>query len=89
MKSIVFFLVILLLALQYKLWLGDGSLPQWLHLEEKLAAQEAQNQKLAIRNQAIEADIVELQSGEQALEEEARTELGMVKEDEIYYQFLE
>ena len=53
----------------------------------KLAAQEDDNIKLAANNHAIEADIAELKSGDQALEEQARFELGMVKEGETYYQF--
>jgi len=84
-----FFLFLALLGLQYKLWLGDGSILQGQQLEEKIAIQTKQNEALEIRNRAIEADIVELQSGEQALEEQARYELGMVKNSEVYYQFVE
>lgn len=89
MRSIVIFLLLALLGLQYKLWLGDGSVTQWLHLENKLEAEEQDNKTLAARNRAIEADIFELKSGEQALEEQARYELGMVKEGEVYYQCAE
>ena len=87
MRMIVAFLVVTLIGLQCKLWVGDGSIPQWLLLEKKLAAQEDDNKQLAASNHAIEADIAELKSGDQALEEQARFELGMIKEDEIYYQF--
>jgi cell division protein FtsB len=86
MRSIIIFLLLALLALQYKLWVGDGSVSQWLHLENKLTAEEQQNKVLAARNHAIEADILELKSGEQALEEQARYQLGMVKDGEVYYQ---
>lgn len=86
MRSIVIFLVLALIGLQYKLWLGEGSVFQWVHLEKKLAVQEQENKKNAARNLAIEADIMELKSGDQALEEQARYELGMIKEGEIYYQ---
>jgi cell division protein FtsB len=89
MRSIIIFLLLALLGLQYKLWLGDGSVTQWLHLESKLEAEEQDNKTLAARNRAIEADILELKSGEQALEEQARYELGMVKEGEVYYQCAE
>lgn len=89
MRMIIIFLVLALLGLQWKLWLGDESVSQWLYLEKKLAAQEDDNKKHLAGNQAIEADIVELKSGEQALEEQARFELGMVKDDETYYQFVE
>lgn len=89
MRSIVIFLLLTLLGLQYKLWLGDGSVLQWLHLEHKLAAEEQENKNLMARNFAIEADILELKSGEQALEEQARYELGMIKDGEVYYQCVE
>lgn len=89
MRSIIIILILALIGLQYKLWLGDGGLFQWINLEKKLTIQTNENEKLAARNRAIEADIIELKSGDQALEEQARYELGMVKNDEIYYQFVD
>lgn len=89
MRSIVIFLLFALISLQYKLWVGDDSVSQWVRLEKKLADEEEENKHLAARNRGIEADIISLQSGEQALEEQARAELGMVKEGEVYYQFAE
>jgi cell division protein FtsB len=86
---VVGFLILALLGLQCKLWIGEGSIVHWLRLENKLAAQDAENKQLVARNSAIEADIVELKSGEQALEEQARFELGMIKEGETYYHFAE
>ncbi len=89
MRLIVVFLAVALLGLQCKLWIGDGSIAQWLILEKKVADQEENNKKFAARNRAIEADIAELKSGDQALEEQARFELGMIKEGETYYQVAE
>ena len=89
MRMIIIFLVVALLGLQYKLWVGDGSVAQWLHLEKKLNDKNDENKQLLARNQAIEADIAELKSGDQALEEQARFELGMIKEGEVYYQFVD
>lgn len=89
MRLVIACLVFVLLGLQYKLWVGEGNVFQWHRLEKKLTAQEEENKKLLARNHAIEADIVELQSGEQALEEQARFELGMVKNGEVYYHFVE
>lgn len=89
MRSIIIILILALIGLQYKLWLGDGSVSQWINLEKKLAIQGQENKKLAARNRAIEADILELKSGDQALEEQARSELGMVKNNEVYYQFVD
>ncbi|MCA0402542.1 MAG: cell division protein FtsB [Proteobacteria bacterium] len=89
MRSIIFALIVALVGLQYKLWLGDGGIFQWIDLHKKLNTQIEQNEKLVARNHAIEADIEELKSGAQALEEQARSELGMVKEGEVYYQFVD
>jgi cell division protein FtsB len=85
MRIIIIFLILILLGLQYKLWLGDGSFLQWQRLENKLKAIQVNNTNLTARNAKIAANIVELQSGDQALEEEARNELGMIKDGEIYY----
>lgn len=89
MRPIFIILIIALVVLQHKLWLGDGNLIQWVALEKKLEVQRRENDKLAARNRAIEADIRELKSGDQALEEQARYELGMIKEHEEYYQFVD
>ena len=89
MRSIIILLVVALIGLQYKLWFSDSSILEWMRVEQKLAAQERENKKLLKRNLALEADIVELKSGEQALEEHARFELGMVKNGEAYYHFIE
>ena len=86
MRPITIFLLLAFAGLQYKLWVGDGSVLQWFRLENKLVAEEQENKRLLARNRVLEADIVELKSGEQALEEQARYELGMVKEGEVYYQ---
>lgn len=89
MRSIIIVLIVTLAALQYKLWVSEDSVPQWMALEKKLLQQEQENEKLAKRNRAVEADIAELKSGEQALEGQARYELGMVKDNEVYYQFVD
>ncbi|HAU1150780.1 TPA: cell division protein FtsB [Legionella pneumophila] len=89
MRPIFIILIIALVALQHKLWLGDGNIIQWIKLEKKLEAHKSQNDKLAARNKALEADIKELKSGDQALEEQARYELGMIRQNEVYYQFVD
>ncbi|MBA2648094.1 MAG: septum formation initiator family protein [Legionella sp.] len=89
MRPLLIILVIVLILLQNKLWLGEGNLIQWITLEKKLKNHEHENNKLAKHNKAIEANIKELKSGDQALEEEARYELGMIKENEVYYQFVD
>lgn len=89
MRPVFIILIIALVVLQHKLWLGDGNIVQWVSLQQKLKEQEQKNNKLAIRNKALAADIEELKKGDQALEEQARYELGMFKENETYYQFVE
>lgn len=88
MRPIYLVLIIALVVLQHKLWLGDGNIIQWVSLQQKLKANQETNNQLLSRNKALEADIKELKKGDQALEEQARYELGMVKESETYYQFV-
>lgn len=89
MRIIIACLLLVLIGLQYKLWMGDGSVLQWMQLQKKLTRQQEKNKQIEARNRVIEANICELKSGEQALEEQARFELGMVKEGEVYYHFIE
>jgi cell division protein FtsB len=88
MRSFWFILIVALVGLQYKLWLGDGNIHQWRVLEEKNHEQEAINEKLRARNQHLAAEIDNLKTGQQALEERARFELGMIKPDETYYRLV-
>lgn len=88
MRPLFLILIIALAGLQHKLWLGDGNLIQWIALENKLKEHEHENNKLAARNKALESDIRELKSGDQALEEQARFELGMIRDSEVYYHFV-
>lgn len=89
MRRIFIILIIALVVLQHKLWFGDGNVIEWISLQQKLKKQEEKNKHLAIRNNGLTADIAELKNGDQALEEQARFELGMVKDNEVYYQFVE
>ena len=82
-------LIFALIGLQYKLWLGDGNIHEWISLQKKNQEQEQLNDKLRARNIALSADIQELKSGEQALEEKARSDLGLVKADEVFYRLVE
>ena len=83
------FLILVLASLQYKLWFSDSSVLKIDRLNKKLSTQMEKNNKLSARNRAIEADISELKSGDQALEEQARSDLGMVQQGETYYQFID
>ena len=89
MKGIVAILFVLLGLLQYKLWVGDGSLSEVWHLKQKIGAQETENQALRQRNQHLEAEVLDLKEGLDAAEERAREELGMVKRGEDFYLVVE
>lgn len=88
MKIIFAILVVALFSLQYKLWLGDGGVLQAHRLKQRCTVLEQENVKLQRRNRALEADVVGLKASGQALEEQARSELGMIRKGEDYYQFV-
>ncbi|HEY0721403.1 MAG TPA: cell division protein FtsB [Gammaproteobacteria bacterium] len=82
-------LIVLLLILQYTLWLGEGGLVRVWSLNEQVAAQEQENAKLRERNKALEAEVLDLKQGLEAIEERARTDLGMIKKNETFHQVVE
>ncbi len=89
MKILALVLAILIIGIQYPLWLGKGSWLRAWDLDHKLAAQRASNAGLQARNDTLEADVRDLKSGYEGIEERARSELGMVKRDELFFQFIE
>ena len=89
MKLIVAVLLVLLIWLQFKLWLGDGGIPEVLELESEIETVQQDVNKLQERNQALDAEVMDLKKGIEAIEERARSELGMIKQDEIYYQVID
>ncbi|WJW76596.1 cell division protein FtsB [Thiohalobacter sp. IOR34] len=82
-------LVLLFLLLQYQLWVGDGSLAEVWRLGQAVERQRAENRQLRERNQALDAEVRDLKQGLEAVEERARTELGMIRRDELFYQVVE
>lgn len=82
-------LSLLFLLLQYDLWIGEGSFTAAWKLDKSIEVQQDQNARLKERNQALEAEVKDLKSGLQAIEERARSELGMIKEDETFFQVIE
>lgn len=88
MRWLTLFLVVLILALQYPLWLGKGSWLRVWEVDRELAKQKDVSQKLKARNASLDADVRDLKQGYEAIEERARSELGMVKRDEIFFQVL-
>ncbi len=86
MKLLVVVLVMLLLMLQYRLWLGDGGVRNVMELRKQVMAQKNLNQQLDDRNKMLMAEIQDLKKGRQAIEEHARNDLGMIKNNETFYQ---
>ena len=89
MRSLIWLLVVLLVLLQYRLWVGDGSLAEVWDLYQQVEVQKAENRELRERNQALEAEVQDLKQGLEAIEERAREELGMTRDDETFYQIIE
>ena len=89
MKLLTLALAGLIALLQYPLWLGKGSWLQVWEVDRQLTAQHETNQKLQLRNATLDAEVRDLKQGLDAIEERARSELGMVKQDEIFFQILD
>ena len=81
-------LVGLFFVLQYKLWFSEGGLRDVFLLKKQVVAQELQNRKQLASNAKLQADVDDLKHGQDAVEEHARVDLGMIKQDETFYQFI-
>ncbi|MDK3021677.1 cell division protein FtsB [Cupriavidus taiwanensis] len=88
MRLISLLLFVLLLAIQYPLWLGKGGWLRVWDLNRQLTEQGTRNQTLKLRNAKLEGEVADLQDGTGAIEERARYELGMVREGEVFVQFV-
>ena len=77
---------LLIVGLQYPMWLGKGGWLQVRESDRQLAAQRETNAKLKMRNDALDADVRDLKTGSEAIEERARAELGMIRQDEVFFQ---
>ena len=89
MKILTLILATLIALLQYPLWLGKGSWLKVWEVDQQVKVQHQTNQKLQVRNAALDAEVRDLKQGSDAIEERARSELGMVKQDEVFFQVLE
>ena len=86
MRTLAAALATMLVALQYPLWIGKGSWMRVWELDRQVAAQREINARLKARNEALDAEVRDLKQGQEAIEERARLELGMIKNDEVFYQ---
>ncbi len=82
-------LLVLLIALEVKLWAGEGGMREVWLLQRKLSEQRDENQKLKQRNEALSAEVQDLKNGKAAIEERARAEQGLVKPGEVFYHVVE
>lgn len=89
MRSTIAVLLILLLWLQYRLWDGPGSITDVRRLQAEVQQRQQDLVRLHTRNQILEAEVLDLKHGLEALEERARMELGMIREGEVFYQTIE
>ena len=88
MRAFTALLFIVFSLLQYRLWFGKNSVPDYLVLQEEVIRQQLANEKLIQRNKLLYADTDDLKLGTEAIEERARNELGMIKENETFFRVI-
>ncbi|RMG30803.1 MAG: cell division protein FtsB [Gammaproteobacteria bacterium] len=88
-RALLALLVLLILGLQVRLWVGEGSLAEVAALQRAITRLQAENRRLARRNAALAAEVRDLRHGLEALEERARDELGMIRDGERFYQVVQ
>ena len=89
MRFLLALLLLIFLALQYRLWVGEGSYAEVRHLQQEIANKKADLVRMEKENQELRAEIEDLKKGLEAIQERARSELGMIKEGETYFQIVE
>jgi cell division protein FtsB len=89
MKWLAIGLAALIVLIQHPLWLGKGGWLRVWDVDQQIGTQREVNRQLEARNQALDAEVRDLKQGLDAVEERARSELGMIKQDEIFFQVLE
>jgi len=82
-------LILLLAGLQYRMWFGDANVIELAQLQESIDVQNAENDQLLLRNHQLAAEVSDLRKDLVAVEERARSELGMVKPNETFYQLID
>lgn len=86
MRPLTWTLLPLFLLLQYEIWFAPGGVLSWWRVHRQLAAETTVNQRWQQRNQILVTEIQDLKNGNQAIEDHAREELGMIKPQEVLYQ---
>jgi cell division protein FtsB len=88
-KALTLIFVALIALLQYPLWLGKGSWLRVWNVNQQITEQEQKNTSFKQRNETLNAEVRDLKQGNAAIEERARSELGMIKQDEVFYQVID
>lgn len=88
MRALLAILLLILVLLQLKMWFGEGGFNDVRRLEQRVEIQADENEKLAQRNRELQAEVEDLRQGLGAVEERARSELGLIKENEEFYQLV-
>jgi len=89
MKIIIAIIILLIIHFQYRIWVGDGSVAEIEAYQQRLDVLKKQAEEKKERNEALYAEVLDLRKGQEAIEERARYELGMIKEDETFFHVLE
>jgi cell division protein FtsB len=89
MKIVAIILGALIVLIQYPLWVGKGGWLRAWDVDRQLSVQKDKNRQLERRNGTLAAEVKDLKTGTEAIEERARFELGMVRPDEVFYQYVE
>ncbi len=89
MRLLAIFFAVVIAALQWPLWVGKGGWLRVWQLDQQVSEHMAHNGQLKERNTALEAEVSDLKTGSDAIEERARSELGMLKQDEVFFQILD
>lgn len=89
MRILAIFFAVVIVALQWPLWVGKGSWLRVWQLDTQLSEHRSANSKLKERNDALEAEVRDLKTGTDAIEERARNELGMIRQEEVFFQVLD
>jgi len=89
MKIIIAIIILLIVHFQYRIWVGDGSVAEIDAYQQRLNDLKKQAEEKRQRNEALYAEVLDLRKGQEAIEERARDELGMIKEDETFFHVLE
>jgi cell division protein FtsB len=89
MRILTIVFAALIVLLQYPLWLGKGGWLRVWEIDRQVKAQKESNDRLHVRNDALDAEVRDLKQGYEAVEERARYELGMIKQDEIFFHVME